>query len=48
MNKHIPAGKMKFEDVKVQLQKQLQNKKTNEVRAALDKKLRQNAKVEVL
>ena len=48
LNKHVPAGKIKFEDVKVQLMKQLQTKKTNEVRAALDKKLRQNAKVEVL
>ncbi len=48
LNKHIPAGKIKFEDVQTQLMKQLQDKKTNEVRAALNKKLRQNAKVEVL
>jgi peptidyl-prolyl cis-trans isomerase SurA len=48
LNKHIPAGQVKFEDVQAQLMKQLQDKKTNEVRAALDKKLRQNAKVEVL
>ena len=48
LNQHIPAGKIKFEDVKAQLMKQLQTKKTNDVRAALDKKLRQNAKVEVL
>ncbi len=48
LNKHIPAGKIKFEDVQAQLMKQLQDKKTNEVRAALGKKLRQNAKVEVL
>ena len=48
LNRHIPAGKIKFDDVKVQLMKQLQDRKTNEVRAALDKKLRQNAKVEVL
>ncbi|MGC2108473.1 MAG: peptidylprolyl isomerase [Candidatus Korobacteraceae bacterium] len=48
LNKHIPAGKVKFEDVKVQLMKQLQTKKTNDVRAAFDKKLRQTAKVEVL
>jgi hypothetical protein len=46
MNRHVPAGKTKFEEVKVQLQKQLQQNKTNQVRAALDKKLRQNAKVE--
>ena len=48
LNQHIPAGKIKFEDVQAQLIKQLQSRKTNEVRAALDKKLRQNAKVEVL
>jgi peptidyl-prolyl cis-trans isomerase SurA len=48
LNKHIPAGQVKFEDVQAQLMKQLQDKKTNEVRAALDKRLRQNAKVEVL
>lgn len=48
LNQHISAGKIKFEDVKAQLMKQLQDRKTNEVRAALDKKLRQNAKVEVL
>jgi parvulin-like peptidyl-prolyl isomerase len=48
LNQHVPAGKIKFEDVKAQLMKQLQTKKTNDVRAALDKKLRQNAKVEVL
>ena len=48
LNKHIPAGKIKFQDVQAQLIKQLQAKKTNQVRAALDKKLRQNAKVEVL
>ncbi len=48
LNQHIPAGKIKFEGVKAQLMKQMQSKKTNEVRAALSKKLRQNAKVEVL
>ena len=48
MNRHVPAGKMKFEDVKVQLQKQLEKDKINQVRAALNKQLRQNAKVETL
>ncbi len=48
MNRHIPAGTMKFDDVKVQLQKQLEKDKTDEVRATLNKKLRQNAKVETL
>jgi len=48
MNRHIPAGKVRFDDVKVQLRKELEKNKTNAVRAALDKKLRQNAKVETL
>ena len=48
MNRHVPAGKTKFEDVKVELQKKLEKDKTNQVRAALGKKLRQNAKVETL
>ena len=48
MNKHLPAGKVPFDAVKVQLRKELEKQKTNEVRAALDKKLRQNAKVETL
>jgi parvulin-like peptidyl-prolyl isomerase len=48
MNRHVLAGEMKFEDVKVQLQKQLEKNKTDQVRAALDKKLHQNAKVETL
>jgi hypothetical protein len=39
---------MKFEDVKVQLLKQMEKNKTDQTRAALDKKLRQNAKVETL
>jgi parvulin-like peptidyl-prolyl isomerase len=46
--KHVPAGKMKFDDVKDSLQKELQKKKTNEVRASFDKQLHQGAKVEVL
>jgi peptidyl-prolyl cis-trans isomerase SurA len=48
MNRHVPAGKMKFEAVKDNLRKELEKRKTNEVRAALDKTLRQNAKVETL
>jgi peptidyl-prolyl cis-trans isomerase SurA len=48
LNKHIPASKVKFEDVKAQLKTELTKQKTNQVRAALDKKLRQNAKIEVL
>jgi parvulin-like peptidyl-prolyl isomerase len=48
LNKYVPAGKLKFADVKDRLQKQLQEKKTNQVRADLDKKLKQKAKIEVL
>jgi len=48
LNKHILAGKMKFEDVQAQLQKELKDRKTNQLRSALDKKLRQNAKIEIL
>ena len=48
MNKHVPAGKTPFEEVKVPLRKELEKQKTNDVRVAFDKKLRQNAKVEVL
>jgi parvulin-like peptidyl-prolyl isomerase len=48
LNKHILAGKMNFLDVKAKLKKELQAKKTDNLRAALDKKLRSTAKVEVL
>ncbi len=48
LQKHTPAGKTKFEDLKAQLEKELQQRKTNQLRAEFDKKLRQNAKVEQL
>ncbi len=48
LNHHTPAGKRKFEDVKESLKKQLEKSKTNQIRAGLDKKLREKAKVEVL
>jgi peptidyl-prolyl cis-trans isomerase SurA len=48
LNKHVPAGEVPFEEVKVKLRDELQKQKTNEVRASFDKKLRQNAKVETL
>jgi peptidyl-prolyl cis-trans isomerase SurA len=48
LNGHRLAGTAKFEDVKATLIPDLEKRKTNEVRAALDKKLAQNAKVEVL
>ncbi len=46
LNEHTPAGKAKFEDVKTQLKKELQQSKANQLQAALDQKLRQNAKIE--
>jgi parvulin-like peptidyl-prolyl isomerase len=48
LKEHTPAGKMKFETVKIQVLKQLQQNKTNQLRSALDKKLKQNAKIEEL
>jgi peptidyl-prolyl cis-trans isomerase SurA len=46
LNVHIPAGKQKFEDVRAALTTNLAQQKTNKLRAALDQKLRQGAKVE--
>jgi parvulin-like peptidyl-prolyl isomerase len=43
---HTSAGMTKFAEVQAQLQKELQQSKTNQLRSALDKKLRQNAKIE--
>ncbi|MGA9584426.1 MAG: peptidylprolyl isomerase, partial [Terracidiphilus sp.] len=43
-----PAGQTKFEVVKAQLLKELRDAKKNQLRAALDQKLRQNANIEVL
>jgi parvulin-like peptidyl-prolyl isomerase len=45
---HSPAGMTKFEDAKAQLAKELQQSRTNQLRAALDAKLHQNAKIEEL
>jgi parvulin-like peptidyl-prolyl isomerase len=45
---HTPAGRTKFEEVKGQLEKELPQTRKNQLRASLDKKLRENAKVEVL
>jgi parvulin-like peptidyl-prolyl isomerase len=47
LNKHVLAGKMSFMDIKDKLKKELEAKKTDDLRAALDKKLRLTAKVEV-
>jgi len=46
LNAHTPAGEQKFAEVKAELAKQLQQRKTNQLRAALDQKLRLNAKIE--
>jgi parvulin-like peptidyl-prolyl isomerase len=46
LNAHTPAGKSKFENVRPQLEKELHEAKRNQLRAALDTKLRQNAKIE--
>ena len=46
LQEHALAGQTKFEQVKPQLAKELQDKKRNQLRAALDQKLRQSAKVE--
>jgi parvulin-like peptidyl-prolyl isomerase len=48
LNKHVLAGKMTFAQIKDKLEKELEAKKTEDLRAALDKKLRRTAKVEVL
>lgn len=43
---HTPAGKTPFLEVKAQLQKQLHETKRNQLRSALDRRLRATAKVE--
>jgi parvulin-like peptidyl-prolyl isomerase len=48
VNAHIPAGSQKFEAVKDAILKQLQKQKTEQLRSALDKRLRAQAKVEEL
>lgn len=46
LSEHLPAGQTSFEQVKTQLAKELQQKKRNQLRAALDRQLRQRAKIE--
>ncbi len=48
LGEHRLAGKAKFQDVKAQIAKELQQTKTNQLRAVLDKKLKLNAKIEEL
>ncbi|WP_348261974.1 peptidylprolyl isomerase [Telmatobacter sp. DSM 110680] len=45
---HTPAGQAKFEEVKTSLLKELEQNRKEQLRSALDHKLRQNAKVEEL
>jgi len=48
LNAHNPAGKADFAAVKTQVQSDLQKARYNELRAEFHKRLRKNAKVEVL
>ncbi len=48
LNKHIPAGAAPFEEVKAKLITDLEKERTEQLRSALDKKLRKTAKIEVL
>jgi peptidyl-prolyl cis-trans isomerase SurA len=48
LNGHAPAGVTPFAEVKAKLMTDLQKKKTEQLRSALDKKLRKTAKIEVL
>ena len=48
LNASLPAGKLSFEQVQDRLRQNLEKDKYERLRAALDKKLRQNAKVEEL
>ena len=48
LNAHIAPGTRKFEEVKDSLRKELEKKKTEQLRSGLDRKLRATAKVEVL
>jgi len=46
LDAHNAAGEAKFDEVKTQLAKEMQQNKTNQLRAALDQRLRQSAKIE--
>ena len=46
LQEHKPAGKPKFEEVKAKIEKDLQDAKRNQLRAALDKKLRETARID--
>jgi len=48
LNAHTPAGKKKFEEVKEKLRTDMEKARYNDLRAQLNKKLQQNAKVQEL
>ena len=48
LNAHIAPGIRRFEEVKDSLRKELEKKKTEQLRSGLDKRLRANAKIEEL
>ena len=48
MNRHVPAGKVSFDEIKDKLRAELQKRKADEVRAEFGKKLRKNASIETL
>jgi len=48
LNSHTPAGKQSFDQVKAGLRTEMQKAKYEQLRTSLDKKLRVNAKVEIL
>jgi peptidyl-prolyl cis-trans isomerase SurA len=48
LQEHTPAGQTNFDEVKGQVAKDLKEGKRNQLRKALDSKLRQNAKIEEL
>lgn len=45
---HTPSGEAKFQDVKAQLETELEQSKRNQLRSALDKKLHEHAKIEMM
>lgn len=46
LNGHTPVGRTKFTEVRTKLVKTLQQQKTEQLRAAFDKRLHQNAKIQ--
>lgn len=46
LSEHDPAGQTKFDEVRTQLAKELKQAKRNQLRASLDRQMRQKAKIE--